>query len=116
MQWAVDEADKRIFWMSGMAGTGKTTIAYRFSELLHNSGLLGGTFFCSRSADAYNVHRIFPTLSYQLTQRFGSLGRSLADILSEDPEAIDRLELGLQFRDLIQNPIQSAQDFPPFIQ
>jgi len=31
MAWAIDAHNTKIFWLSGMAGTGKTTIAYTFS-------------------------------------------------------------------------------------
>src|SRR5580698_3337465 len=41
-----------VFWLSGMAGTGKSTIAYTLCQQLYNAGdavkVLGATFFCSR--------------------------------------------------------------------
>jgi len=78
---------------------------------LQNSGLLGATFFCSQSAAAYDVHRIFPTLSFQLAQRFPQFGHAIAEVISLNPEVIDRFLLERQFSDLIQSPIQRARDF-----
>jgi hypothetical protein len=34
MAWAEDSSDQRIYWMNGMAGTGKTTIAYSLCQEL----------------------------------------------------------------------------------
>jgi len=45
--WASDSTVTKIYWLNGMAGTGKTTIAYSFSEILHKKKSLGGTFFAS---------------------------------------------------------------------
>ena len=32
--WASDNATTKVYWLNGMAGTGKTTIAYSFSAIL----------------------------------------------------------------------------------
>ncbi|KAJ7842438.1 hypothetical protein B0H14DRAFT_3456804 [Mycena olivaceomarginata] len=44
-----------VYWLSGMAGTGKTTIAYTICERLFNDGKasrLGASFFCWRQIEA----------------------------------------------------------------
>ncbi|KAF8750308.1 WD40 repeat-like protein [Rhizoctonia solani] len=48
-QWSADRKTPNIYWMSGMAGTGKTTIAYTFAESLKARRLLGASFFCTRA-------------------------------------------------------------------
>ena len=45
--WASGNAITKVYWLNGMAGTGKTTIAYSFSEILEQKRCLGGTFFAS---------------------------------------------------------------------
>lgn len=110
MAWARDATDTRIYWMNGMAGTGKTTIAYTFSERLDDHTMLGATFFCSRSEeDTKNTHRIFPTIAYELAQRFPSVLSALLDALLKDPDAGTRV-MKRQFTDLIVTPLKAASD------
>ena len=33
--WASDNSTTKVYWLNGMAGTGKTMIAYSFSEILN---------------------------------------------------------------------------------
>ncbi|KAF8750363.1 Polysaccharide lyase family 8, N terminal alpha-helical domain [Rhizoctonia solani] len=46
-EWSLDSSKPNIFWMNGMAGTGKTTIAYTFAQSLRARGTLGASFFCT---------------------------------------------------------------------
>jgi hypothetical protein len=63
-QWLMDEKDRRIFWLNGLAGTGKSTIAQTFSEISFADRKLGASFFCSRDFDdRSNLQTIFPTLA-----------------------------------------------------
>ncbi|VDB88566.1 unnamed protein product [Peniophora sp. CBMAI 1063] len=70
MLWARDSRSPRIFWLNGMAGTGKSAIARSFSRNLRSEGLLGGTFFCYRMiADQAEAKRIISTLAVSLALR-----------------------------------------------
>jgi 2-phosphoglycerate kinase len=67
--WKKNPDSPKIYWMNGMAGTGKTTIAYTLSENLNAAHQLGASFFCSRSLpDCRDARRIVPTLAYQLAR------------------------------------------------
>ena len=67
--WAADAGDMSIYWLNGMAGTGKTTIAFTFCQILDNIEVLGASFFCSDlDNDSSNANLIFPTLAYELTR------------------------------------------------
>ena len=70
MQWALDDSQPRVYWLTGMAGTGKTTIAYSFCETLAKRDMLGASFFCSRtgSAERSDARRIIPTIARQLAR------------------------------------------------
>jgi pantothenate kinase-related protein Tda10 len=48
LAWTMEADAPPIYWLSGMAGTGKSAIALALSRLLDANGLLGGSFFCSR--------------------------------------------------------------------
>src|SRR5258705_11115333 len=46
----------QIFWLDGIAGTGKSTIAQTIAYHYHHTKQLGASFFCSRDdADCINV-------------------------------------------------------------
>jgi hypothetical protein len=54
-EWAQDQQGKYIFWLNGMAGTGKSTISRTVAESFMKEGRLGASFFFKRSeADVGN--------------------------------------------------------------
>src|SRR5882762_9027111 len=66
-RWLTGEQEQHVFWLNGLAGTGKSTIAQTVAETAFADGKLGASFFCSRDfADRCNLHAIFPTLAFQL--------------------------------------------------
>ena len=103
--WAQDPKSSQIYWMSGMAGTGKTTIAYSFCQRLAKDGILGASFFCSRSLSACSdIHRIFPTIAYQLAHSCPPVASELLEILKKDLSA----PLLQQFQQLILVPVKAG--------
>ncbi|VDB95871.1 unnamed protein product [Peniophora sp. CBMAI 1063] len=66
--WSADANAPRIYWLNGMAGTGKSAIARSFAQRLRDNGSLGGSYFCSREshAELADANRIVPTLSAAL--------------------------------------------------
>ena len=65
--WLKDEQDHHIFWLNGLAGTGKSTISQTFAEVSFAEGKLGGGFFCLQDFEGRsNLQAIFPTLAFQL--------------------------------------------------
>ena len=108
MAWATDTNNNKIFWLSGMAGTGKTTIAFTLSETLDKEMMLGATFFCSRLEEATrNTRLIFPTIAYELARKFPSVSRALVDVLKRDSDAAVR-SLQLQF--VVVTPITRTSE------
>ncbi|KAJ7938579.1 hypothetical protein B0H13DRAFT_1584855, partial [Mycena leptocephala] len=56
-----------LFWLSGMAGTGKSTVAYTLCQQWRAEGRLGASFFCSRNDEkARSCTSIIPTIVRQL--------------------------------------------------
>jgi len=78
-----------ISWMAGMAGSGKTSLAVAACRMLHSepSVILGGSFFCSRSAGSVTrteVRRILPTLAASLAAQAPEFATALAAELKID--------------------------------
>ncbi|KIK60252.1 hypothetical protein GYMLUDRAFT_137025, partial [Collybiopsis luxurians FD-317 M1] len=70
--WVYDKSNNGppIFWLTGMAGMGKSTIAYSICNHFDNADEehhLGASFFCSRQTESLCARRyIIPTIAQQL--------------------------------------------------
>ena len=81
-RWSSGEHEQRIFWLNGLAGTGKSTIARTVAKAAFADGKLGASFFCSRDfSDRSNLQAIFPTLAFQLAFRYPRFRRELLRVL-----------------------------------
>jgi len=106
--WAKDLDAPPIFWLNGLAGTGKSTIAQTVSERMFADDCLGASFFCSRVfEDRSNLHSIFPTLAFQLAQKYPDFRSSLIPLLQSDPEVVHE-SLQDQMQKFLINPLSSA--------
>ena len=107
--WLNDELDKRVFWLNGLAGTGKSTIAQTFAETTFADGMLGASFFCSRDYDdRSNLRTIFPTLAFQLARRYPRFREQLLPVLMANPD-VGRETLCSQMEKLIVQPFEETQ-------
>jgi len=105
VSWAKNPQDQNVFWLNGLAGTGKSTIAQSFAEMVVNEGLLGASFFCSRDyLDRKELKNIFPTLAYQLACRYPQFQNHIINIIKKDP-TIGRTSLISQLENLLINPL-----------
>jgi hypothetical protein len=107
--WLKDGQDKHVFWLNGLAGTGKSTIAQTFAEMSFADGKLGASFFCSRDLDERsNLRSIFPTLAFQLAHRDPRFRRELLPVLTASPD-VGREALCSQVEKLIVGPFKATQ-------
>ena len=107
--WAGNFSTSPVFWLNGLAGTGKSTIAQTIAERVFADGRLGGSFFCSRGVeDRSNLHLIFPTLAFQLAQKYPAFRSSLIPLLRSNPEVAHESLLS-QMQGLITEPLISAR-------
>ncbi|KAG8929424.1 hypothetical protein FRC00_001460, partial [Tulasnella sp. 408] len=102
----IDDADApTIFWLSGMAGVGKSTIAHTVAEQEDRKRRLGASFFFSRDeADRRNSHLVYPTIAFQLAGLDSSLRESVAQALEQDVD-IGQAMMQKQFDHLIARPL-----------
>ncbi|GAB1525174.1 hypothetical protein RhiTH_008331 [Rhizoctonia solani] len=113
MEWTRNPDSPKVYWMNGMAGTGKTTITYSLCEQLEKSKQLGACFFCSRSSpDCRNVNRIVPTIAYQLGRFSNPYQKELCEVLSNNPD-VSKREISMQFEKLIAGPLSKVKDAIP---
>ena len=106
--WLKDRQDHRIFWLNGLAGTGKSTIAQTFAEISFADGRLGASFFCSRDFEnRSNLQVIFPTLAFQLAYRYPLFRGQLLQVLRASPN-IGQESLCSQMEKIIVGPLRST--------
>jgi hypothetical protein len=106
--WSTGEQEQRVFWLNGLAGTGKSTIAQTVAEVAFADGKLGASFFCSRDfADRSNLRAIFPTLAFQLAHQYPPFRRELLQVLKARRDA-GRGSLCSQMEMLLVGPLGAA--------
>lgn len=111
--WAQQSNSKSVFWLNGMAGTGKSTISRTFAEWLTGQGRLGfvdlgASFFFKRGeGDRGSASRFFPTITRQLVQKIPELDTRVAEAITSDPFVFEK-SLGEQFDKLIYQPLRTV--------
>lgn len=97
-----------MFWLNGLAGTGKSTIAQTFAEISFADGKLGASFFCSRDfEDRSKLQAIFPTLAFQLAYRHPLFREKLLRVLRANP-GIGQESLCSQLEKVIVGPLKAT--------
>lgn len=93
-----------VFWISGLAGSGKSTISQTVAEWCHEREYLGASFFCSRdSAECSNVGLVFPTIARQLAQHNTEFNERLIEAMVADRD-IQTAAVSRQLKHLIVDP------------
>ena len=107
-QWADDENAEPMFWLNGMAGTGKSTIARTIARRLNQSGHLGASFFFKRGEeDRDGLRKFFSTMSAQLLKSVPPTASHIQRAIDEDPEIFQK-SMHEQFDKLVLQPLSKA--------
>ncbi|QRW17256.1 WD repeat-containing protein [Rhizoctonia solani] len=107
--WTYTNGTENLFWLNGMAGTGKTTIAYTLCTELDSDRKLAASFFCSRLVpECRDINLIIPSIAYQLAHVSKPFYYALSRALERDPDAHARL-LHIQFDTLIGSPLAEVK-------
>ena len=108
--WALDDFGRsKVYWLVGMAGTGKSTILHTLCEILDGKNMLGGSFFCSRgSENTQNARLIIPTIAHSLASTSPRIKSEIIKAIENDPKLAEPTYIKLvdQFNKLIHHPVQ----------
>ncbi|KAG9119790.1 hypothetical protein FRC07_005015, partial [Ceratobasidium sp. 392] len=108
LSWARDSTSEKVYWLNGMAGTGKTTIAYTLCDHLQRARQLGASFFCSRQLpECRDVNRIVPSISYQLSQFSVPFRHALSEVLERNSDIYNQ-PLQDQVEQLVVAPLRKV--------
>lgn len=106
--WRHNRNQGNMYWLNGMAGTGKTTIANSLCAMLDRAHELGASFFCTRQLpECRNVKFIIPTIAYQLARFSRPFCYALSRVLERDPDIYTRA-LPIQLDGLIVSPLREV--------
>jgi len=99
---------RRIFWLHGLAGTGKSsiahTVAYRFQQLER----LGSCFCFDRSRMAEQRHeKVFSTIAQDLANRDASLRKQLTTVVRGSAALKNTTDILQQWEELIMKPAKA---------
>lgn len=97
-----------IFWLNGMAGTGKSTISRSVARYFSDSGHLGASFFFKKGeADRQSIAKFFTTLAADLARRKPHTGPAIMAALEADSSLVTKGATN-QFEELLMKPLSGA--------
>ena len=108
--WFANDRSHPVYWLTGMAGSGKSAIAQSIAELYAGQGKLAASFFFSRTKAGRNsTHKFFPTIARQLTVSIPLLKPLIHDAVLNDSHIFHKT-YDTQFQKLIMNPLLGLKD------
>lgn len=106
-EWANDPDAKPLFWLNGMAGTGKSTISRTVARQFAQSKQLSGSFFFKRGeADRGSLSKFFTTIAAQLAERHPIIAPHIKSAVDANPYVAGKA-IQDQFDKLILQPLGS---------
>jgi hypothetical protein len=97
-----------IFWLAGMAGTGKSTIAKTACEKFAKDGVLGASFFVSRQEiERRDPHRVLRSIAYQLALKDPAAFREVYQRITAE-HGISARPMKEQIQKILVAPLASA--------
>jgi hypothetical protein len=102
--WVRSSSGPCVFWLNGLAGTGKSTIAATVCERLDEQHLLGASFFVSRQqADTRDAQGIVRSIAHELASRNRLISEALCATLRDSSVSVSR-SLDKQIADFVTKP------------
>ncbi|KAH7194522.1 WD40-repeat-containing domain protein [Fusarium oxysporum] len=105
-EWVTSSESKTIFWLNGMAGTGKSTISRTVAQRQLDRDCLGANFFFKRGeASRGNMSKLIPTLARQLAIHIPGMISLIKNAIDADP-SLPTKTLAEQFEKLFKEPLR----------
>jgi hypothetical protein len=103
--WADQQDEQCLFWLNGLAGTGKSTIARTVARTYYKRGRLGASFFFSRGGgDVSHAGKFVTSIAVQLAHYVPSSRQHICDAIT-DCSNIASQSLRDQWHHLVLRPL-----------
>jgi hypothetical protein len=111
--WATNPESKFGFWLRGMAGTGKSTVARTVAENFAQQGFIVASFFFKRGAgDRGSAHKFVTTIMRQLAT-YSQLTSELINAWSSHENVnISDKTMEKQWRAVVKDPLANIRHDP----
>jgi hypothetical protein len=110
MGWSESSGSACIFWLSGMAGTGKSTIARTVSRQFYEQKRLGASFFFSKGGgDLNHAGKFITSIAVQLAKKSSSLKHHISEAIAEHRDIASQT-LRDQWNQLVLGPLSKIND------
>ncbi|KAF2632856.1 hypothetical protein BU25DRAFT_329647, partial [Macroventuria anomochaeta] len=113
--WADGPDERCIFWLSGLAGTGKSTIARTVARRYHDRQRLAASFFFSRGGgDVSHAGKFVTSIAVQLTHSLPASRQHICDALAERSNIVSQ-SLRDQWQQLVCRPLSKLHEPGPYV-
>lgn len=103
--WVDGDEAAHIFWLHGLAGTGKSTIARTIARQLYDKGCWMASFFFARNDEKTGrANRFVSTITSQLADKDLEFQKQIQDLIHKDNGSTYRL-LSDEWKELFINPL-----------
>ena len=111
-EWANNPEKDCIFWLQGMAGTGKSTISRTVAYKLADKKALGASFFFKRGeGDRGKAARFFTTIAAQLVCQSPPMAEHVHNAIEAEPSVAEK-SVAEQFEKLVLEPLRKVKSNP----
>ncbi|KAH8109547.1 hypothetical protein DFH11DRAFT_1626755 [Phellopilus nigrolimitatus] len=108
--WAISHQDPqtKLFWLYGIAGSGKSSIASSVASSLDQQGCLAGCFFFKRDIpECRSPQHFVSTLAYYIARACKPFRDVMLQVLQDDPDIASKA-VRLQFETLFTGPLPKS--------
>ncbi|KAK7687257.1 hypothetical protein QCA50_009762 [Cerrena zonata] len=110
-KWAkadTEFAKTSVYILSGLAGTGKSTIACEMAKRLDKAKLLGASFFFIHGIEKLStIHFVIPTIAFQLAKNIPELHHHIVDAVRAYVRSNETMQLEHQLDALLVEPLRA---------
>ncbi|EJC98415.1 WD40 repeat-like protein [Fomitiporia mediterranea MF3/22] len=107
VEWTLSDSDQNVFWLYGVAGSGKSTVSTTIAEHFRGISRLGAHLFFERGqSDPSSVIR---TLVYKLASFDSTVEDNVIAAIKRDNN-IAEATAATQFENLLHSPLVSSRD------
>jgi len=122
VDWVANNSEEKglpqsnTYWVYGLPGIGKTSLAHSICASLHDQSQLAGAFFCRRDdPNLSEPKNVLPTLIHKLAETFPPFRKIVANCLRNDPHLTPESMKDSLFLDLLDDLRKRPNDFLVFV-